>query len=176
MYGTGCSDYVTRVCSRYVETSADDRIWFYNCPHPVMPQNTQTSNRRDNSTSNQPPSHPHGSATSCVCHREAASSGLAQCIIQQPGAPTYLCCDTGHGNSDLLWLVHIQYMSHYTMSAHAHTHHNCNILPTRNTNTGLCCSPVYMNSVLSLPRLLIQFLLQLLGGKYKQKGVGQKKT
>lgn len=167
MYGTGCFDYVTRVCSRYVETSADYQIWFYKCSYPVMPQNAQTSERRDNSTTS-----PHGSATSSVCHREAASSALAQCIIQQPGAPTYLCCDTNHGNS---WFtmtgthtVHVPLIPWVLM----HSHHNCNFLPTQNTNTGLCCSPVYMNSVLSLPRLLNRFLLQLLVDKYKQRGVG----
>lgn len=35
----------------------------------------------------------HGSPTCSVCPREAASSALACCPVQQPAPPTHFCCD-----------------------------------------------------------------------------------
>lgn len=62
-----------------------DTLWWKNMQtfllslfHSVMLQNTQTIFQREQYNH---PCHPHGSATSSVCPRAAASSALAQCPI-----------------------------------------------------------------------------------------------
>lgn len=80
----------------------------------------------------------HGSPTCSVCPREAASSALACCPVQQPGPPTHFCSDSCENDSNQFATVTLIYYKWctYRLCHECHTHSVYSDLVL--TDDGLC--------------------------------------